>query len=58
MIEIEFYETEDGKCPLEEYLDSLEPKLLAKTLRTIDLLEKQWNIFTRTIFRTFRGWNV
>ena len=39
MIGIEFYETEDGKCPLEEYLDSLEPKLLAKTLRTIDLLE-------------------
>lgn len=39
MIEIEFYVTEDGKCPLEDYLDSLEPKLLAKTLRTIDLLE-------------------
>ena len=28
MIEIEFYDTEDGKCPLQEYLDSLEPKLL------------------------------
>lgn len=39
MTEIEFYDTEDGKCPLQEYLDSLEPKLLAKTLRTIDLLE-------------------
>ena len=39
MIEIVFYDTEDGKCPLREYLDSLEPKLLAKTLRTIDLLE-------------------
>lgn len=39
MIEIEFYDAEDGKCPLQEYLDSLEPKLLAKTLRTIDLLE-------------------
>lgn len=39
MIEIEFYDTEDGKCPLQEYLDSLDPKLLAKTLRTIDLLE-------------------
>lgn len=38
LIEIEFYDTEDGKCPLQEYLDSLEPKLLAKTLRTIDLL--------------------
>ena len=39
MVEVEFYDTEDGKCPLQEYLDSLEPKLLAKTLRTIDLLE-------------------
>ncbi|MGN0384039.1 MAG: type II toxin-antitoxin system RelE/ParE family toxin [Eubacterium sp.] len=39
MVEIEFYDTEDGKCPLQEYLDSLEPKLLAKTLRTINLLE-------------------
>ena len=38
-MEIEFYDTVDGECPLQEYLDSLEPKLLAKTLRTIDLLE-------------------
>jgi len=39
MIEIELFTTIDGKCPLQEYLDSLGPKLLAKTLRTIDLLE-------------------
>lgn len=39
MYEIIFYDTEDGKCPVQELLDSLEPKLLAKTLRTIDLLE-------------------
>ena len=39
MIEIEFYNTVDGRCPVEEYLDSLNPKLLAKTIRTIDLLE-------------------
>lgn len=39
MYEIVFYDTEDGKCPMQEFLDSLEPKLLAKTLRTIDLLE-------------------
>ena len=39
MTEIIFYDTPDGKCPLQDYLDSLEPKLLAKTLRTIDLLE-------------------
>lgn len=39
MYEVLFYETVDGKCPVREFLDSLEPKMLAKTLRTIDLLE-------------------
>lgn len=39
MYEVILYETEDGKCPVQDFLDSLEPKLLAKTLRTIDLLE-------------------
>ena len=39
MYEIDFYHTEDGKCPIEDFLDDLEPRLLAKTLRTIDLLE-------------------
>ena len=40
MYEIIFYDTPDGKCPVREFLDTLDPKLLAKTLRTIDLLEK------------------
>ena len=31
MYEIEFYDTEEGKCPVNEFLDSLEPKLKAKT---------------------------
>ena len=39
MYEIILYDTEDGRCPVQELLDSLEPKLLAKTLRTIDLLK-------------------
>jgi phage-related protein len=39
MYEIIFYNSEDGKCPVQDFLDSLNPKLLAKTLRTIDLLE-------------------
>ena len=30
MYEIIFYDTEDGKCPVQEFLDSLKPKLLAK----------------------------
>ena len=39
MYEIEFYDREDGSTPVEEFLDSLDPKMKAKTLRTIDLLE-------------------
>ena len=39
MFEVEFYDTKDGYCPVREFLNSLEPKMLAKTLRTIDLLE-------------------
>ena len=40
MYEIVFYVTKAGSCPVQKSLDSLEPKLLAKTLRTIDLLEE------------------
>ena len=39
MYEIIFYDTADGKCPVQDFLDSLDSKFLAKTLRTIDLLE-------------------
>ncbi len=39
MYEIIFYDTAEGSCPIRKFLDSLEPKLLAKTLRSIDLLE-------------------
>ena len=37
--EIEFYDTEDGTYPIKEFLDSLEPKIQAKVLRMLDLLE-------------------
>ena len=30
MYEIILYDTEDGRCPVQELLDSLEPKLLAQ----------------------------
>ncbi len=39
MYVIEFYDMEDGKCPVQEFMDSLKPKMKAKTFRTIDLLE-------------------
>lgn len=54
MTEIIFYDTEDGKCPVKEYLDSLEPKLLAKTFRTIDLLENN-GIMLRAPYSEYLG---
>lgn len=48
MYEIIFYDTADGKCPVQDFLDSLEPKSLAKTLRTIDLLETTNGIIKKT----------
>lgn len=38
-VNIEFYDTPDGKCPVKDFVRSLEPKMKAKVLRTIDLLE-------------------
>ena len=37
------YETEDGKIPYDEFLSTLSPKMLAKVLRTVDLLEEFGN---------------
>lgn len=51
MIDIEFYDTEEGSCPVQEYLDTLEPKLLAKTLRTIDLMELSLECHSRNILK-------
>lgn len=37
---VEFYRNEDGTCPVEEFMDSLPPKMQAKAMRQIDLLEQ------------------
>jgi len=34
-----FYETENGECPVEDFIQSLDNKMYAKVLRTVDLLE-------------------
>ncbi len=43
MFDIDFYRKESGECPTEEYLDSLNKKLRAKTLRSISILEEFGN---------------
>ena len=40
MLNVDFYHKKNGECPVEEYLNSLSPKLRAKTLRSIMLLEE------------------
>ena len=41
MIEIEFYDTEDGRTPTQEFLDSLEPKMNAKMVGLMEILEEK-----------------
>jgi phage-related protein len=40
MREIIFYRTETGKCPVEEYLDSLSDKQAEKVFFVLDIVEK------------------
>lgn len=36
---IDFYEKQDGECPVRSFITKLEPKMQAKVLRMLDLLE-------------------
>lgn len=40
MWEIEYYQTEKGRFPVAEFIDSLDAKSRAKIARTLDLLEQ------------------
>ena len=41
MFQLEFYETEDGKEPVADFLDSLEPKMAAKLVGLMEILEEK-----------------
>ena len=41
MFQLTFYETEDGKQPVTDFLDSLEPKMTAKLIGLMELLEEK-----------------
>ena len=43
MFEIEFYRQKNGNAPVEEFLDSLEPKMRNKAVRSLELLEEFGN---------------
>lgn len=41
--EIIFYEKENGECPAEEFIDSLDAKMRAKIVGLLELLEEKGN---------------
>ena len=41
MFHIEFYETEDGKQPVSDFLDSLDAKMTAKMISLMEILEEK-----------------
>lgn len=43
MFLVDFYRKEDGSCPVETFLDSLDGKIRAKFLRVMMLLEENGN---------------
>lgn len=41
--DIELYENENNSCPVKEFIDSLDNKMKARVIRTIDLLKEYGN---------------
>lgn len=41
--DVDFFELDNGDCPVKEYLDSVDIKMRAKIVRTIGLLETNGN---------------
>lgn len=41
--EVVFYEKENGECPVEEFIDSLNVKMRAKLIGLLELLEEKGN---------------
>lgn len=41
MYNLEFYETEGGKCPVSDFLDSLDGKMAAKMIGLLEVLEEK-----------------
>ena len=55
--EVVFFKKENGSCPVEKFLNSLDVKMRAKLLRTISLLEKNGSQLKGTLLKIFRRWN-
>ena len=42
--EVVFYELENGECPVEEFVENLSPKMKAKLIGLLEILEEKGNL--------------
>ncbi len=54
MRKIIFYRLDNGKCPVEDYLDSLSEKQVEKVFFVLDLIE-QFSVVPRKYFKKLQG---
>ncbi len=55
MFEIEFYRLPSGRAPVREFLDSLEPRMRAKALYGLSLLEEYGNALREPYSKSVGG---
>ncbi len=56
--EIVFYEKSDGTEPVKDFIMNLLPKMQAKTIRILDILQEFGPDFTHAIFKNVKRWNL
>lgn len=57
IFDVEFYQKENGKIPVQDFLYSLEPKLRAKAFKDIELLHKLGRDLREPYIKPIKGKN-
>lgn len=55
IFELEFYQRENGKVPIQDFLYSLSPKLRSKAFSDIELLKNMGNELTEPYVKSIKG---
>ena len=55
LFHVEFFETEDGRIPVKDFLDFLDPKLSAKMIGLMEILEERGTSLSDPEFQYMQG---
>lgn len=58
MFEVNYYRLENGAAPVEQFIDGLNPKMQAKAMYSLALLEEFGNQLRRAIFQADWGRHI